>query len=108
MVATLSPQPGVRAGGRVVVDVTSGETAILISGLAPAPAGKTYELWAIRGDRAPEPAGLFSVVTGDWVAMRMPSVVRATEVTAFAVSIEPAGGSTTPTGPIVLSGAVMG
>jgi anti-sigma-K factor RskA len=38
--------------------------------------------------------------------MRVDAVARATEVTAFAVSIEPIGGSTSPTGPIVLVGAV--
>jgi anti-sigma-K factor RskA len=36
----------------------------------------------------------------------MPKVARPHEVTAFAISLEPEGGSTTPTGPIVLVGTV--
>src|SRR5581483_1905076 len=42
---------------RVVVG-SSGE-AVLVSRLAPAPAGKTYELWVITGG-TPRPAGLFA------------------------------------------------
>src|SRR5262249_3573154 len=33
---------------------------LLVTGLSPAPAGKTYELWTIAG-AAPRPAGLFTV-----------------------------------------------
>ena len=40
------------------------------------------------------------------VAVRTDTVARPDEVTQFTVSIEPAGGSRTPTGPIVLAGAV--
>ena len=38
----------------------------------------------------------------------LPAVANPSEVAAFAVSIEPEGGSEAPTGPIVLSGAVGG
>ena len=40
------------------------------------------------------------------VATRVARIDRAQEVTAFAVSVEPTGGSQSPTGPIVLVGAV--
>jgi anti-sigma-K factor RskA len=92
----------------MVVDVTSGEAALLVAGLEPAPAGKTYELWAVRGTRPPEPAGLFGMGAGGWTATRMPALTAAGEITAFAVSVEPAGGSPAPTGPIVLTGALAG
>lgn len=104
--AALEPQGGVTARGRVLVDAASGEAAIFVSGLAPPAAGKTYELWSIRGDRPPEPAGLFGVGDTAAVAARVARIDRAHEVTAFAVSIEPVSGSKTPTGPIVLAGAV--
>jgi anti-sigma-K factor RskA len=106
LTATLAPQKGVTGGGRVLVDATSGDAAIVVSGLSPAPEGKTYELWAIRGKKAPEPAGLITVADERGGALRVPNIARASEVTAFAVSIEPSGGSTSPTGPIVLVGAV--
>ena len=108
VVASLAGQPGVTGSGRMVVDAASGEAALLVAGLDPAPAGKTYELWAVRGTQAPEPAGLFSMGAGGWTAVRMPGLAAVAEITAFAVSLEPAGGSPQPTGPIVLAGAVVG
>jgi len=104
--AALAPKGDVAARGRVVVDPTSGESALLVADLPPAAVGKTYELWAIRGDRPPEPAGLFAVGTERALATRMAHVEHPGEVTAFAVSIEPAAGSTSPTGPIILVGTV--
>lgn len=107
LTATLTPTAeGGQGSGRVLVDATSGEAAVVFAGLGPAPAGKIYELWAIRGAGAPEPAGLFATVAGGPLAARAERVERPAEVTAFAVSIEPAGGSKSPTGPIVLAGAV--
>jgi anti-sigma-K factor RskA len=104
--ATLAPKEGVAGSGRVLVDAASGETAIVLSGMASPGEGKAYELWAIRGDRPPEPAGVFTVGTGGAVVARGARVERPAEVNAFAVSVEPATGSQSPTGPIVLVGAV--
>lgn len=106
LTASLAPQKGVVGAGRVLVDAITGETAIVLSGLAPAAAGKTYELWAIRGKKAPEPAGLITIAGDAGSAVHMPKVLRPAEITAFAVSIEPSAGSASPTGPIVLVGAV--
>ena len=106
--ASLAPKEGVAGSGRVLVDAGSGESVIVVSGLAPAPEGRTYELWALRGDRPPEPAGLFAVGPEGSLARRSARVERPGEVTAFAVSIEPAAGSPAPTGPIVLVGTVAG
>ena len=106
--ASLAPKEGVAGSARVLVDAASGESVIVVSGLAPAPEGKTYELWALRGDRPPEPAGLFAVGTEGSIARRSARLERPGEVTAFAVSIEPAAGSPAPTGPIVLVGTIAG
>jgi anti-sigma-K factor RskA len=106
LTATLAPKDGSGAAGRVLVDATSGDVAIVLSGLAPAAPDKTYELWAIRGGRPPEPAGLVTVNAQRGVATSVPSLDAPTEVTAFAVSLEPRGGSSSPTGPIVLVGPV--
>jgi anti-sigma-K factor RskA len=106
--AALAPKAGAAGGGRVLVDAASGETAVVLSGMTVPGEGKTYELWAIRGDQPPEPAGLFAVGAGGAIAARGARVDDPGAVTAFAVSIEPAGGSPTPTGPIVLVGAVTG
>lgn len=106
--ASLAPKEGAGASGRVVVDAASGDAVVILSGLAPAPEGKTYELWALRGDRPPEPAGVFAVGPEGSLARRAARVERPGDVTAFAVSVEPAAGSPSPTGPIVLVGTVAG
>jgi anti-sigma-K factor RskA len=101
--ASLAPQEGFGGSGRVVVDPETGEAAIVLADMRAPGAGKTYELWAIRANKPPEPAGLLDV-RGDQHVARVDTVPRAKEVVAFAVSIEPEGGSTSPTGPIVLVG----
>ncbi len=107
LTAALAPTAeGGQGSGRVLVDANSGDAAVVLAGLGPAPAGTIYELWAIRGERAPEPAGLFATAAEGPVAARAERIERPAEVTAFAVSIEPVGGSKSPTGPIVLAGAV--
>jgi hypothetical protein len=106
LTAALLPTATGRGSGRVIVEAMSGEAAVVLAGLGPPPAGHIFELWTIRGDRVPEPAGLFTAPGNDPFAARVERVDRPAEVTAFAVSIEPAGGSNSPTGPIVLAGAV--
>jgi hypothetical protein len=106
--ATLAPQPSHRGAGQVVVEPSSGAAALVLTGVPAAAPGTTYELWTIRGDRPPEPAGLIEVGPDGTVARRLDAIANPREVTAFAVSIEPAGGSPSPTGPIVLVGPVRG
>jgi anti-sigma-K factor RskA len=84
--------------GRLVV-TGSGEAALVVSGLAAAPEGKTYEIWVIEGDRA-LPAGLFDGSEArDVVRLTRPVPRRA----AVAVTIEAAGGVDAPTSEPVLS-----
>lgn len=107
LTAQLAPQQGFTGSGRVLVDAQTGDAHIVLAGLPPPGAGKTYELWTIRGDEPPQPAGLLPVGDGSTpVAARLERVKTPGEVAAFAVSIEPAAGSTSPTGPIVLVGKV--
>lgn len=104
LTASLAPKEGFAGSGRVLVDAETGEAHVVLAGLpAPGP-GKTYELWAIRGDRPPEPAGLVVVGGAPATAVRVDRIPAPADVAAFAVSIEPEGGSTSPTGPIVLVG----
>ena len=104
--AQLAPKGDTHASGRVLVDAGNGDVALVVTELAALEAGKAYELWAIRGDRPPEPAGVFVAAASGATAVRLPRVVDPRTVSAFAVSIEPASGSSAPTGPIVLVGAV--
>jgi anti-sigma-K factor RskA len=104
LTASLAPKEGFAGSGRVLVDADTGEAHVVLAGLPVPEPGKTYELWAIRGDRPPEPAGLITVGATPATAARVARITAPHDVAAFAVSIEPAGGSPSPTGPIVLVG----
>lgn len=71
--------------------VSAHRAALAPSGFAPAPTGRTYEMWIIRRGVA-RPAGLFGSGTS-FAAVTVP--VDAGDV--FAVTTEPAGGSLQPT-----------
>jgi anti-sigma factor RsiW len=74
--------------------------------LKPIPAGKTYELWIIPADgKAPIPAGLFRPDEKGSASLVLPKLPEGVPAKAFGVTVENAEGATTPTMPIVLSGA---
>jgi anti-sigma-K factor RskA len=88
------------ANGRVVVTDT-GEAALVVSGLATAPEGKTYELW-VAEDGKMLPAGVFD-------AQHERDVVRLTRPvppgSGVAVTVEDDGGADAPTSdPIITAG----
>jgi anti-sigma-K factor RskA len=89
-------KPLIGANGSLIVS-RNGRAAILVCGLANAPSSKTYEAWVISGD-SPEPAGLFNGGSGCspvFLTQRVPK--NAT----VAVTLEGAGGATSPTLPIL-------
>ncbi|MBI4594302.1 MAG: anti-sigma factor, partial [Candidatus Rokubacteria bacterium] len=93
----LGPSPAAR--GRVIWHETAGGR-LVVANLSPAPAGKIYEVWTIRGG-APGPAGVFQVdARGEAVHRIAPA---GGPVDVFAVTLEPAGGGPAPTGPRVLA-----
>lgn len=92
------------ASARVVWNPRSRAAVLVASGLPAAPKGKAYEVWVIaRG--APVPAGVFQVDAEGNAVLRLPEVAETAEVRTFAVTIEPAVGTSAPTGPMVLAGA---
>jgi anti-sigma-K factor RskA len=99
--AGLPPAP--QAHGRVVWNPGAGEAVLLVTGLTPAPAGKTYELWVIA--KAPVPAGVFQVDAEGRAVFRLPMVEELARVRTFGVTLEPTGGVPAPSGPMVLAGA---
>jgi anti-sigma-K factor RskA len=80
-----------RGVGNVVVK--SDGNATLYASIKRAPAGKTYEAWVIRGKVA-LPAGIFA--GGGTVNLKLTRDAHPGDV--IAVTIEPAGGTRTPTG----------
>ncbi len=105
--ASLTSPEGGTGIVRVLLDPTSGAVAVLGKGLPPPQAGRVYELWAIRGDGTPEPAGTLAPAGERSFAVRLRQVPEPGAVTRFALSMEPAGGAARPTGPIVLAGVVQ-
>lgn len=93
--------PNLEAVGRVVWHDTAGGH-LFVANLAPAPAGKIYELWTIS-EGQPRPAGLFKVDASGRASQPVPPVRAAVQV--FAVTLEPEGGVPAPTGPMVLASA---
>jgi len=83
------------------VSVDQGVAQLTVTGLPAAPDGKTYEIWVIEG-KTPKPAGLFSGGGKQVVALTRP----APDGSTVAVTLEPGGGSDTPTLPIRVSTTV--
>jgi anti-sigma-K factor RskA len=104
LLAGLKPAPEAR--GRVLWNAATREAVLLVSGLERAPAGKTYEIWVIGPSNQPVPAGLFQPSAGGSAVVSLPRVEDTARPRTFAVTLEPATGSASPTGPMVLAGAV--
>jgi anti-sigma-K factor RskA len=92
--------PGAEATGRVVWHERAGGY-LVVTKLPPLPAGKAYEAWTLGGP-APRPAGVFTVDASGQGRRKLEPIGDAPPK-GFAVSIEPEGGATEPTGPIVLA-----
>jgi anti-sigma-K factor RskA len=91
--------------GRVVYAARTGKLLLTASNLHPLPAGKTYQLWILQpGGKAPLPAGTFEPDGSGNATLILASEPSGLAVAGFGVTIENAGGSQTPTLPIVLSG----
>jgi anti-sigma-K factor RskA len=75
--------------------------------LPPAPAGRTYQLWAIQKGHAPVSVGIFNTSTAGRgvITLAMPTGVRPQ---VSAVTEEPAGGSPQPTQQPFLVGSWSG
>jgi anti-sigma factor RsiW len=91
--------------GRLVVDA-DGQAVLVLDGLDPAPAGKTYEMWIVPGGdiASANRAGLFPGADGPEI-VGLEGTVTSGDVVA--VTIESAGGVDAPTtAPIVASDPV--
>jgi anti-sigma-K factor RskA len=85
---------------------STGAVVLTASNLPPLPADKAYELWFIGTDgKAPIPAGTFRPDGKGNVSLQVAQLQPGAESKMFAVTIEAAAGSTTPTPPIVYSGS---
>ncbi len=91
---------------RATYQPKGGTLLMLASNLAPLPSQKVYELWVIPANGgAPIPAGTFTPDSHGGASVLIPALHGAVAAKALGITIEPAGGSATPTMPIVLAGA---
>ena len=91
--------------GSVVYEARTGKLLLTASNLQPLPSGKTYELWILQPDgKKPLPAGTFEPDSSGSATMILADAPANLAVQGFGVTVENAGGSPTPTLPIVLSG----
>jgi anti-sigma-K factor RskA len=94
---------GAEQEARAELITLKGDRAVLVAeNMPPAPEGKTYQIWVIKGD-TPKPSGLFEP-RGDSVAAVVENSVERAD--AVAVTIEPEGGSKEPTTDPMLVGKV--
>lgn len=94
------PQPQ----GKVMYVKDRASLIFLASNMPPVPSQKAYELWLIPMNGAPMPAGMFKPDARGGAMVLNPPLTLGVEAKAFAVTIEPESGSSSPTMPIVMMG----
>ena len=102
---SLAPMPGM-PGGAVKVMYNEKMGMLMYDGwIEPPPEDKSYQLWVVPMEGNPISVGVFNPATSDsahWLT-KVPAGVAAR---AFAITLEPAGGTSVPTGPKILVGPV--
>ena len=103
----LAGLPGLAAGarGRAFWSRTRG-MVFSATALPQAPAGRTYQVWVVTHRAAPISAGLLSPDPNGRVDAVFATAPDIPTPVAMTVTLEPAGGAPTPTGPKVMFGTV--
>jgi anti-sigma-K factor RskA len=91
------------AAATLVVGVEGGQGALVVDDLPPLHESREYQLWLLR-DGQRTSGGVFSVDRHGYGVLRVSAPRPLREYTSFRVTIEPRGGSPSPTGPRVLGG----
>jgi anti-sigma-K factor RskA len=94
--------PAAGASG-MLVERTAGPPVLLVRDLPSLPTTQAYQVWVIRDGR-PQSAGVFPAGAGGQLVEPLAETLEGAD--AVALTIEPAGGSPGPTGPIVLSASL--
>jgi Anti-sigma-K factor rskA/Putative zinc-finger len=82
-----------------------GHLVMMANNMEPLPPDKVYELWLLpMNGAAPMPAGTFKPNSKGHVMMDHWMESNGIEAKGFAITVEPEGGSQSPTAPIMMSG----
>ena len=95
LVGAVSQGPGV--GTQLHYAPDRGVAILAVSGLGSLPAGREYQVWAIRGKDAPRGVGLFVTKADGTATLEMEMPIEPGDT--IAVTVEPRGGSPAPTSP---------
>ena len=88
--------------GDAKLRISGGHAELIVNHLSAPPAGKIYEVWLGRTGHAPSPTkALFSVTRNGAGDVAVPGDLHG--VAVVMVTMEPAGGSQTPTTPAIIS-----
>ena len=87
-----SPQ----ARARLVFDKQTGKAFLYVENLPDAPAGKTYQIWWISDPTKPAPGGTFKTADNGKGELRDQIPAKDLNAGVFAVTLEPEGGSQSP------------
>jgi anti-sigma-K factor RskA len=91
------------AFGIMILDRADRQGVVAIQGLPALDAARQYQLWLIRGDER-RSGGVFSVNAEGYGSLLVTIPAGFTGLSAFGVTVEPAGGSPGPTGAKVMGG----
>jgi anti-sigma-K factor RskA len=95
------PQPQ----GKAIYVRDKARLIFVASNMPALPPQKAYELWLIPVQGAPIPAGVFKPDARGSAIVIHPPLPAGVEAKAFAITVEPEAGSSSPTMPIVMMGA---
>ena len=103
---TVTPSGPANASGTAFMPL-SGSGVLSVVNLTPPASGQTFQLWYFRDETTPPiPGGTFTVDASGIGYMLIPADVGS--FTSVGISIEPEGGSQSPTTPMILQGSVSG
>jgi anti-sigma-K factor RskA len=88
---------------RMFWDRATNRWTLVAHGLPTPKAGRTYELWLVTADKK-IPAGVFKPGDDGSAVVRATYALGPAELKAIAITDEPAGGVSAPTGPVILAG----
>jgi anti-sigma-K factor RskA len=103
VVALVSADAAPGATGKLVISMDGEYGTLVVDGLSLLDAGHQYQLWLIRGGQRTS-GGVFSVSPSGYGVLEISAPGPLTSYPSFDITVEPAGGSSRPTGGRVLTG----